>query len=182
VSLETDQVTHGTDGEIGDEVHSLAVHGVDEVDPIVESAVVRVEKTEIDSRVACGGKTVECDLATKAKTPRALWVLRGTATPHHQLATACSTKAFRRCRSTEHPFRTSNPKLYRWPNQRHLHRTSTESRRYRTRIAIQSAGCWSGRRRKTCRGVGCTMGVLASFQVTGGMSCWLVWWCSRVPP
>lgn len=48
---ETDEISHGTDSEISHEVHAPGMHCVDEVLPILDGAVVRIERREVNRRV-----------------------------------------------------------------------------------------------------------------------------------
>lgn len=53
VPVPSDKVTHGSDGEIDDEVHAAGVELVDKAAPCIDGAPVRVEKGEINGRVTC---------------------------------------------------------------------------------------------------------------------------------
>ena len=48
---ETDKISHGTNSEISHEIHAPGMYCVDEIPPILDSAVVRVEGREVDGRV-----------------------------------------------------------------------------------------------------------------------------------
>jgi hypothetical protein len=49
--LETNQITHGTDCEIGEEVHATSMDIIDKVAPFREGTIVRVEHRKIEGRV-----------------------------------------------------------------------------------------------------------------------------------
>ena len=49
--FETDVISHGTDREIGNQVHVPSVHLVDQVDPLLHGTEVRVKQGEIDNGI-----------------------------------------------------------------------------------------------------------------------------------
>jgi hypothetical protein len=49
--VESNQITHGADGEVGHEVHVFGVNEVNEVLPFLDCAVVRIENGEVERGV-----------------------------------------------------------------------------------------------------------------------------------
>jgi hypothetical protein len=49
--LETDKVSHSTDGEIRNDVHVPSVHFVDQIDPFLHSTEMRIKQGEIDDGI-----------------------------------------------------------------------------------------------------------------------------------
>jgi uncharacterized small protein (DUF1192 family) len=49
--LETEEIGHGPDGEIGHEVHALRVDEVDERLPLLDGAIMRVKDGEVERGV-----------------------------------------------------------------------------------------------------------------------------------
>lgn len=50
--LKPDEVGQGADCEIKHDVHSPSVHGVDEMDPVIESSPVGVDYAEVEGGIA----------------------------------------------------------------------------------------------------------------------------------
>jgi len=70
--LETDHVSHGSHGEIRDQVHISTVHLVDQVDPFLHGTEMRIEQGEINDRVTC-------IIESKKVSRDSIDLMRGTA-------------------------------------------------------------------------------------------------------